>query len=177
MKYSTPLLLLIVLANYCLADEVLTPSLRAKPPEVKSEVDMAASAIGINYAHLERMALGGDHDALAVIVALTFDGGAGEMMTEWKTTILVRSPVDEVVEVLKIYSPEFLTKLIEQMKKGFLILNGDKKSVRDEFDRRFGRLTSNQEAGQAGTPPPDTRHESKSEGGDKPQPKAEEHSR
>jgi hypothetical protein len=177
MKYTSPIFFFIIAATYCLADEAVTPSLRAKPPEVKGEVDMAANALGINYGHLERMALGGNHDALAVIVALTFDGGAGEIMADLKTTILVRSPVNEVVEVLKIYSPEFRAKLLEQMKKDFLWLNGDNKAMSDEFDLRYSRLTGKKEAEKADDGQSAARSESKPEGGDKPQAEAEERAR
>jgi len=148
MKLTILTLTFIGCSIFCIAEdaapspdeEVSTPSLPAAPPENKTEIDMAAEAIGINYSHLERMALRGNHDALAVIVSLTFDGGAADTMVDVKTHILARCPADEVAAVLEIYSSDFRAKLVEKMRQDFLFINGDKKSVRDEFDRRFGSL-------------------------------------
>src|SRR5207237_9002394 len=100
------------------------PSLPQQEPleangKPRSEIESACEAIGINYDKLEHAALKGRGDALAVIVALHFEGGAADMWTDIKPTILLRVPPEEATEALMTLAPKERKLLFTAMWESF----------------------------------------------------------
>lgn len=121
------------------------PTLPAVPGE-PGEIEIAASGLGMDYKHLVRKALEGDRSAVAIIVALRFDGGAADTFIAEQPSILVQAPAKIVADVLEDYSLHFRTGLIEQMREDFLFDHGDKPETRQQFEKSFGHLLAKPEA-------------------------------
>lgn len=121
------------------------PSLPSVPAE-PGEIELSASRLGMDYQRLMRRALEGSRDAVAVIVALHFDGGAADSFIGEKTSILVQAPAKIVADVLEDYSLHFRTGLIEQMREDFLFDHGDKPETRQQFEKSFGHLLAKPKA-------------------------------
>jgi len=122
--------------------QILVPNLLAKDAtsKVRSEIELACEEIGINYQALEHAALKGSRAALAVIVALHFDGGAAEMMAETKPTILLRIPPEEATEVLLELPQKQRQELVAAMRERFLFWNDKTPEVEATFKQRYKRL-------------------------------------
>ena len=153
MKQSFQLLLLaslmglLVAAAYAEEERVATPNspesgTRKAKDEPRSEIEMACEAIGIDYDKLEHAALKGKGDALDVIVALHFDGGAADVWFDTKPRLLIRVPPEEATEALMKLAPKERKALITAMWESFRFhsSSNDSSTVEATFRQRYKQL-------------------------------------
>ena len=85
----------------------------------KSEIELQAERIGINYDRLEAAARRGRPEAVRVVLALRFDGGGGEMFQEHRRPQLLRGlPDDVLADALAELSPPLRREIIASMTAG-----------------------------------------------------------
>ncbi len=106
---------------------------------------MFSKEIGIDFNRLEQKAIGGSLDAIRVIIALNFDGGASDVMSAIRPKILAECPTEEVARALENYSPEFRAKIITEIREELQFPNGDEEAVKAAFDQAFEHLITKEE--------------------------------
>ncbi len=99
---------LFVISNFSLAEEV-----------VKSEIEMQTEHIGINIEKLTQAVLKGEEAALEIYLALSLDGGGGEIFHEDdRPKILRKIPDVRLAEALGVFSLNTIKKLERELVHG-----------------------------------------------------------
>jgi hypothetical protein len=109
--------------------------------KVKSEVELQAEPIGINYERLSAAAREGNPEAVRVILALRFDGGGGEMFqADWRPRILRALSDDILADALSDLSRSLRREIVASMITG--ISGTELEPLKRRFTKSFANPTS-----------------------------------
>lgn len=104
--------------------------------EVKSEIELQAEPIGIDYTGLEAAVLEGNPEALRVFLALLFDGGGGEIFQdEWRPRTLRLVSDEDLHNGLSIFSPEHRKQIVASMISG--LTGTELEALKHRFPKSF----------------------------------------